>query len=64
VHLGVNEQALLQFIERYDVRYFLLTWDEFRNRIGTMPKLREQGWRIIFADHKALLLAREAQAAR
>ena len=64
VHLGVNEQALLQFIEHYDVRYFLLTWDEFRNRIGTMPKLRAQGWRIIFADHKALLLAREAEPAR
>jgi hypothetical protein len=63
-HLGVDEQAMLQFIERYDVRYFLLTWEEFRDRISTMPKLRADGWRIIFADHKALLLAREAQPVR
>ena len=60
VHLGVNEKALLEFIEHYDVRYFLLSWDEFRNRIGTMPKLRESGWRILFADHKAVLLGRES----
>jgi hypothetical protein len=59
VHLGVNEKALLEFIEHYHVRYFLLDWDEFRNRIGTMPKLRESGWRILFADHKAVLLGRE-----
>jgi hypothetical protein len=57
VHLGVNEDALLDFIRRYDVRYFLLTWGEFNYRIGTMPRLRE-GWRILFADQKALLLER------
>jgi len=59
VHMGVNEQALLDFIERYHVRYFLLTWGEFNYRIGTMPKLRENGWRMLFADHKAVLLGRE-----
>ena len=59
VHMGVNEQALLDFIERYHVRYFLLTWGEFNYRIGTMPKLRENGWRMLFADQKAVLLGRE-----
>jgi len=59
VHMGVNEQALMDFIERYHVRYFLLTWGEFNYRIGTMPKLRENGWRMLFADHKAVLLGRE-----
>jgi hypothetical protein len=57
VHLGVNEAALLDFIQRYDVRYFLLTWGEFNYRIGTMPRLRE-GWRILFADQKAVLLGK------
>jgi len=60
VHLGVNEQALLDFIQRYDVRYFLLTWDEFNHRIGTMPRLRAEGWRILFADQKAVLLGKQA----
>ncbi len=63
VHMGVNEQALLDFVERYHVRYFLLTWGEFNYRIGTMPRLRESGWRMLFADHKAVLLGREAPAA-
>src|SRR6267142_1371632 len=57
VHLGVNEEALLDFIQRYDVSYFLLTWGEFNYRIGTMPRLRE-GWRIRFADQRAVLLER------
>jgi len=60
VHLGVNEQALLDFIQRYDVRYFLLTWDEFNHRIGTMPRLRAEGWRILFADQKTVLLGKQA----
>ena len=64
VHMGVNEQALLDFIERYHVRYFLVTWGEFQYRIGTMPKLRENGWRMLFADHKAVLLGQEAPEKR
>jgi len=64
VHMGVNEQALMDFIERYHVRYFLLTWGEFNYRIGTMPKLRENGWRMLFADHKAVLLGREVPEKR
>lgn len=58
VHLGTNEQALLDFIERHDVRYFLLTWGHFNEGIATMPRLRERGWQILFADHKAVLLGR------
>ena len=57
VHLGVNEQALLDFLRQYDVRYLLLTWSEFNYRIGTMPRVR-QGWRLLFADQKAVLLER------
>ena len=64
VHMGVNEQALLDFVERYHVRYFLVTWGEFNYRIGTMPRLRESGWRMLFADHKAVLLGREAPGKR
>lgn len=59
VQLGENEQALLDFIQRYDVRYFLLTWGEFNYRISSMPRLRAAGWRILFADQKAVLLGKE-----
>jgi len=58
VQLGENEQALLDFIQRYDVRYFLLTWGEFNYRISSMPRLRAEGWRILFADQKAVLLGK------
>ncbi len=64
VQMGANEQALLDFIERYHVRYLLLTWGEFDYRIGTMPRLRETGWHMLFADHKAVLLGREAAEVR
>ena len=59
VKLGVDEQALLDFVQRYDVRYFLLTWGEFNYRISSMPRLRAEGWRIVFADQKAVLLDRQ-----
>jgi hypothetical protein len=55
-----DEQALRQFLARYRVRYVLLLWPEFDQGIRRMPHIRDEGWRIVFADHKAVLLARPA----
>jgi hypothetical protein len=56
--LTSDERALRDFVERYDVRYMLLVWPEFDAGVRAMPRLREDGWRIIFADHKVVLLGR------
>jgi hypothetical protein len=58
VKLAEDEPALRDFIRRYDVRYFLLTWGEFNHRIHAMPQLRADGWRILFADQRAVLLSK------
>jgi len=55
--LHTDEQALRQFIERYRVGYMLLLWPEFEAGMRGMQRLREDGWRIAFADHKVVLLA-------
>ena len=51
-----DEPLLKEFISDFDVRYMLLSWRDF-NRIKGMTSLRE-GWRMQFADHKAVLLER------
>lgn len=53
-----NEQALREFIGRYDVRYLLLQWPDFNLGVRHMTGLQRDGWRIVFADQKAVLLAR------
>jgi hypothetical protein len=52
-----DERLLLDFIAHYDVRYMLLLWWEFE-RIKQMPQLPLTGWRMLFADHKMVLLGR------
>ena len=53
-----DEQALRQFVERYRVRYLLLLWPDFEQSIRRMPRLQDDGWRIVFADHKMVMLER------
>lgn len=52
-----DEQLMLEFIERYDVRYMLLLWGEFE-MIRKMARLPETGWRMLLADHRMVLLGR------
>jgi len=54
-----EERLLLEFIERYDVRYMLLLWGEFE-MIRKMERLPKTGWRMLLADHKMVLLGRDA----
>jgi hypothetical protein len=54
-----DPQMLKQFIERYRVRYILLLWGEFEQGIRGMPHLQDEGWRIVFADHKMVMLERQ-----
>lgn len=56
--LNSDEQALRQFVDRHRVRYMLFVWPEFNEGIRRMSRLREDGWRIVFADHKLVLLGR------
>jgi hypothetical protein len=53
-----DEQALRQFVERYRVRYMLLLWPQFEQGIRRMPRLQDDGWRIVFADHRMVMLER------
>jgi hypothetical protein len=53
-----NEPRLREFIDRYDVRYLLLQWPDFNAGVRHMTELQRDGWRIVFADQKAVLLAR------
>ena len=47
-----------EFVERYNVRYVLLPWQEFDGGIRRMPDLQRDGWHIAFADHRMVLLGR------
>lgn len=47
-----------EFVERYNVRYVLLPWQEFDEGIRRMPELQRDGWHMAFADHRMVLLAR------
>jgi hypothetical protein len=53
-----DEQVLRQFVERYRVRYILMLWPEFEQSMRRMPRLQDDGWRIVFADHKMVMLER------
>ena len=52
-----DERLLLDFIEFYDVRYMLLLWWEFEH-LKQMRQLTATGWRVLYADHKMVLLGR------
>ena len=54
-----DEQAFRQFVERYRVRYVLLLWPEFELGLRRMPGLQAEGWRIVFVDHKMVMLQRD-----
>ena len=56
--LSSDEQALRKFLERYRVGYMLLLRPDFDGGIRRMSRLNKDGWRIIFADHKVVLLGR------
>jgi hypothetical protein len=53
-----DEPALRQFVERYRVRYLLVLLPQFEQGIRRMPRLQDDGWRIVFADHKMVMLER------
>jgi hypothetical protein len=56
--LNTDEDALRRFVDRYAVGYILLLWPEFDQGIRRMPHIRDDGWRIMFADHKVVVLGR------
>lgn len=53
-----DEHAFREFTARYNVRFVLLLWPEFEQGLRRMPRLQADGWRIIFADHKMVMLER------
>ena len=55
-----DEDRLRAFLDGYDVRYMLLTRIEFDQIVSRMTALRQDGWRVRFMDHKAVLLSRSA----
>jgi hypothetical protein len=57
-----EEQAFRQFVARYGVRYVLLLWPEFELGLRRMPGLQAEGWRIVFVDHKMVMLERSKPA--
>jgi hypothetical protein len=57
-----DEKALSAFTTDFDVRYMLLLWRDFE-LLKKMPSLRAN-WKLHFADHKAVLLVREPNAAK
>jgi hypothetical protein len=63
LQLNTDERALEQFVNRYHVDYILLLWRDFNEGIRRMPHIRDDGWRIVFADEKVVLLGRPAPAA-
>ncbi|MGA8005812.1 MAG: hypothetical protein WCA17_06910 [Burkholderiales bacterium] len=63
LRLNNDERALKAFIARYHVDYILLLWRDFDQGIRHMPHLRDDGWRIIFADGKVVLLGRPSSTA-
>jgi hypothetical protein len=62
LNLLVDEKALNAFTTDFDVRYMLLLWRDFE-LLKKMPSLRAD-WKLHFADHKAVLLVREPNAAK
>jgi hypothetical protein len=58
LRLNSDERALKAFIARYHVDYILLLQRDFDVGIRQMPDLRNEGWRIVFADGKVVLLGR------
>jgi hypothetical protein len=54
-----NEAAMLEFIDRYDVRHMLLLHRDFA-QVRSMNGLLARGWRVRFADQKMALLGRPA----
>jgi hypothetical protein len=54
--LFADEAALTAFLTDFDVRYMLLTWDDFAD-VKTLPSVSKT-WKMQFADHKAVLLTR------
>ncbi|MGA7985643.1 MAG: hypothetical protein WCA01_10730, partial [Burkholderiales bacterium] len=56
--LNGDERALKAFIARYHVDYILLLQQDFDLGIRHMPNMQNDGWRVIFADGKVVLLGR------
>jgi hypothetical protein len=56
----VDEPRLNRFLATYDVNHMLLLWRDF-NYLKGMKSLQDAGWRMEFADHKAVLLTRVAR---
>ncbi len=56
LRLNSDEPALRQFVNRYQIAYVLLTWRDFNEGIRHMPHIRDDGWHIVFADDKVVLL--------
>jgi len=52
-----DERALQEFIRHYDVRYMLLLRRDFEP-VRRMDSLPRDGWHVLFADHKMVLLGR------
>jgi len=59
LRLNSDEPALRQFVDRYQVAYILLTWRDFNEGIRRMPHIRDDGWHVVFADQKVVLLGRK-----
>ena len=58
--LNSDERALKAFIARYHVDYILLLQHDCDLGIRHMPDLRNDGWRIVVADGKVVLLGRRS----
>jgi len=63
LRLNSDESALRQYVNRYQVAYILLTWRDFDEGIRRMPHIRDDGWHVVFADDRAVLLGRPAPVA-
>ena len=56
-----DEGRLRTFLAAYDVHYMLLMRSDF-DKVREMPLVYQDGWRVYFMDHKAVLLWRPAAA--
>ncbi|HXZ54693.1 MAG TPA: hypothetical protein VEH03_04490, partial [Burkholderiales bacterium] len=56
LRLNSDESALRQYVNRYQVAYILQTWRDFNEGIRHMPRLRDDGWHVVFADQDVVLL--------
>jgi hypothetical protein len=57
-----DEDRLREFLNGYDVRYMLLMRGDFDATVSRMALLHQDGWRMYFMDHKAVLLRRTTPA--